>query len=512
MGQMGDTARRLSAALLVFALLITGLPGTNWTAFTDPDLAPGDYALVKVAHGTAGAVAAKATAAGATNVAALDTIDIVTARVSADAIRALQNDARVALLASDAVVSAAGRRERYEKGSGKPSPGIEVVDALEAWSTATGRGVTVAVMDTGIAEHPDLDGSVVAHLDFVNDGATLLDPSGHGTFVAGLIAAHGRTFKGVAPDAKLISLRVLDQDGNGMMHSVLAAFDWLLKNRTTKQIKVLNLSFGAPQRASYHRELLAGVVESAWFAGIAVVAAAGNDGPDPRTVAMPGADPFVITVGSFGDQGTLATTDDRESIFSSRGPTRDGIAKPDVLAPGEHIVSLRVPGTALDQEEARAGRDRGIADDLALGAYARLTGTSASTAMAAGAAAVILEKHQKYSPAQVKGALVAGGSRIAGTRTPGLDVDDSLTARPARVNAGQLPSLVLLRLLVQSGNVLPDIAWDGISWEGISWESISWESVSWEAVSWEAVSWEGVTWDGVTWDGVTWDSVMWELR
>jgi serine protease AprX len=347
-------------------------------------------------------------------------------------------------------------------------------------------------MDTGIAEHPDLDGSVVARVDFVNDGATALDPSGHGTFVAGLIAAHGPTFKGVAPDAKLVSLRVLGQKGYGTMHSVLAAFDWLLRNRTTMRIKVLNLSFGAPQKSSYHRSLLAGVVESAWFAGVTVVAAAGNDGPAHGTVAMPGADPFVITVGSFADQGTVATNDDRESLFSSRGPTKDGFAKPDVLAPGEHIVSLRIPGAALDHERSAAS-----------GSYARLTGTSASTAMVAGAAADILEAHNSYSATQVKGALIASGRRIVGTRTPGLDVDDALTVRPARVNVGLVPSLVLLRLLAASGQVLgTDITWEGISWEGISWEAVSWEGVAWESVSWE----------GVTWDGVTWDSVTWELQ
>jgi serine protease AprX len=498
MGQMGDTGRRVLAGLFVFALVFTGLPGTSWTALTDPDLAPGDYALIQVAPGTAGAIAAKATAAGATDVATLDTIDIVTARVSADAIRALQSDSRVAMLASDAVVTAAGKRERFERSNGRPSPGVAVVDADQAWREATGRGITVVLMDTGIAEHPDLEGSVIARVDFVNDGATLLDPSGHGTFMAGLIAAHGKTFKGVAPDAKLISLRVLDQDGIGTMHSVLAAFNWVLHNRTTSRIKVLNLSFGAPQQSSYHRTLLAGVVESAWLAGVAVVAAAGNDGPMPGTVAMPGADPFVITVGSFADQGTLATNDDRESLFSSRGPTRDGFAKPDVLAPGEHIISLRVPGTALDREEI--GRHETAAAELPGGAYARLSGTSASTAMTAGAAAVLLEAHHKYTPTQIKGALVAGGRRIAGTRTPGLDVDDSLAARPARVNVGLVPSLVLLRLLAESGNALPDIAWDGISWEGISWESISWEGVAWESVSWEGVTWDGVTWDGVTWD------------
>jgi serine protease AprX len=477
-GKMGGSAGRLSAAFFALALLVAGLPGTNWTAApTDPDLTAGDYALVQVAHGTASEVAVKAAAAGATDVAALDNLDLVTARLSADALRALQSDSRVAYLAADAVVSASGRDEHFERGNARPSPGVGVVDAEQAWSRATGRGITVAVMDTGIAEHPDLDGSA------------LLDPSGHGTFVAGLIAAHGRTFKGVAPDAKLVSLRVLDQEGNGTMHAVLAAFDWLLKNRTAMHIKVLNLSFGAPQRSSYHRELLAGVVESVWFAGITVVAAAGNDGPAAGTVAMPGADPFVITVGSFADQGTVALNDDRESVFSSRGPTRDGFAKPDVLAPGEHIVSLRVPGTALDREAAKAAP---------AGPYARLTGTSASTAMATGAAADVLEEHRGYSATQVKGALIAGGRRIAGTRTPGLDVDDALTARPARVNAGLLPSLVLLRLLAANGNVLgADIAWEGISWEGISWEAVSWEGVAWEAVSWE---------------GVTWDSVSWELR
>ena len=493
-GQTGDFARRLVAAFFAFALLFTALPGTNWTAITDADLVAGDYALVQVAHGTAGAVAARATAAGATDVTALDTIDMVTGRVSADSLQALQRDSRVLVLAADAVVTASGRDGHYERLVGRPSPGVDVVDADKAWDDATGRGVTVALMDTGIAAHPDLEGSVVARLDFVNDGATLQDPSGHGTFVAGLIAAHGATFKGVAPDAKLISLRVLDQKGNGTMHGVLAAFDWLLHNRTTTHIKVLNLSFGAPQRSSYHRELLAGVVESAWFAGVTVVAAAGNDGPNKGTVAMPGADPFVITVGSFADQGTLATNDDRESVFSSRGPTRDGFAKPDILAPGEHIVSLRVPGTALDREDGKG---------LPVGPYARLTGTSASTAMAAGAVADILEAHRTYSATQVKGALIASGSHIVGTRIPGLDVDDALMVRPARVNEGLLPSRVLLRLLAQNGSVFdPGIAWDGISWEGISWEAVSWEGVAWEAVSWE----------GVTWDGVTWDSVTWELR
>src|SRR5207247_786085 len=193
------------------------------------------------------------------------------------------------------------RDDDKDKTKRKVSAGIAAIGAPDAWRKATGKGVTVALMDTGVAWHPDLEGSVVARVDFVNDGATSLDPGGHGTFLAGLIAAHGRTFSGVAPDAKLISLRVLDAQGRGTMHSVLAAFDWVLHKRAAYHVKVLNLSFGAPQTTTYHRTLLAGVVESAWFAGVTVVTAAGNDGPKPGTVAMPGADAFVVTAGSCDD-------------------------------------------------------------------------------------------------------------------------------------------------------------------------------------------------------------------
>src|SRR5437867_7155410 len=125
-GQMGDSARRLLAAFFALSLLVAILPGTNWTAVpADPDLSPGDYALVQVAHGTAGAVAAKATAAGATDVAALDKLDIVTARLSSDALRSLESDSRVSYMASDAVITAAGKGEHFEKWSGRSSPGVQ---------------------------------------------------------------------------------------------------------------------------------------------------------------------------------------------------------------------------------------------------------------------------------------------------------------------------------------------------------------------------------------------------
>jgi serine protease AprX len=483
--RLGEVQGRIAAIAATLLLVANLLPGTNWTlAPIDPAIAFGGYALISVGRGAARAVADEARALGAADVTELDSIGVVTARVTPSALDGLRRDGRVAFIASDAIVTAVSDERHFERPDGRPSAGNEAIEARQAWSTATGRGIVVAVMDTGIADHPDLEGSVIARVDFLNDGATSLDPGGHGTFVAGLIAAHGRTFSGVAPDAKLISLRVLDPLGRGTMHSVLAAFDWVLHNRATYHVNVLNLSFGAPQTTTYHRTLLAGVVESAWFAGVTVVTAAGNNGPKMGTVAMPGADPFVVTAGSFDDHGTLNPSDDRESIFSSRGPTLDRFAKPDLLAPGEHVMSLRVPGASLDRSD-----DGG-------GGYARLSGTSASSGFTSGAAALVLQAHPSYSPTEVKGALVAGGRRIAGTRTPGLNAAGALTARPARENVGLLPSQVLVTMLKSSGA----LGGAGTTWEGISWESVSWETVSWDAVSWEGIAWESVSWDAVSWD------------
>src|SRR5438132_1512199 len=482
--RLGEVRGRIATMVAALLLIATLLPGTNWTlAPLDPAFASGGYALISVGRGAAEAVADEARALGADDVASLDAIAVVSARVTSSALDGLRRDARVAFIASDAVVTAASDEKHFEKPKGKPSAGNEAIGARQAWGTATGRGVVVALMDTGIADHPDLAGSVVARVDFVNDGATSLDPGGHGTFLAGLVAAHGRTFSGVAPDAKLISLRVLDAQGRGTMHSVLAAFDWVLHNRAAYRVKVLNLSFGAPQTTTYHRTLLAGVVESAWFAGVTVVTAAGNDGPKPGTVAMPGADPFVVTAGSFDDQGTTNPNDDRESEFSSRGPTLDGFAKPDVLAPGERVLSLRAAGSALDrivhgQSEATPSL------------YTRMSGTSVSSALASGIAALVVAKHPTYSTTQVKGALVAGAHRVAGSPTPGADAPGSLVARPARVNADLVPSRLLLEMLARNGVSIASVSWEGISWESVSWETVSWEGVAWEGVNWETVAWE----------------------
>ena len=504
--------------MLVFALLI----GTSWTGRAsvarvdvDPALHAGDVALIQVAAGTAWTVAAELTSAGATDVTAFDSVNVVSARLSDQALATVATDRAVLRATTDGHVTAVGGpngngKDLDEFGSNnkKDSLGIEAIEAPSAWGRSTGAGVVVALMDTGIGAHPDLPaGKVIARANFAGTAGVGLDPAGHGTHLAGIIAAHGSTFRGVAPDARLVDIRVLDQNGDGSLQNVVAGFDWLLKHRSTLSIRVLNLSLGTTQRSSYHEDLLAALAEAAWFSGIAVVAAAGNDGPVPGTVATPGADPFVITAGSFDDQGTPSQQDDRESAFSSRGQTVDGFAKPDVLAPGRRVVSLRANGARLELTKpdrvvtSTAANLNGIGNNKDnLNLYIRMSGTSVSSAMVSGTAALILSAHADYTPTKTKGALVASGRSITGSVSRAVTATTALTATPRQVNRLLLPSRLLMTTLENSGVAGAGTTWEGVTWEGVTWESVTWESVSWESVTWESISWEGVMWETVSWE------------
>ena len=512
-GQVGmlHAAGRFVAPILIFTLLA----GTAWTGRAsvarvdvDPALHSGDVALIQVAAGTAWTVAHDLATAGATDVAVFDAIDIVSARVSDAALTTIGTDRLVLRATTDATVVAAGggpdsALDQFGDTSRALSAGNAAIHAPTAWSRSTGAGVVVALVDSGIGLNPDLSaGKVVTRVNFVSDDATSLDPAGHGTHLAGIIAANGATFRGVAPDARLVDLRVLDRNGNGRLRDVVAAFDWLLKHRKAFGIGVLNLSIGMKQTSSYHADLLAALAEAAWFSGVAVVAAAGNDGPTAGRVATPGADPFVITVGSFDDQGTVATQDDRESVFSSRGPTADGFAKPDILAPGRRVMSLRAldgaPGSATVQAAANV-RGRPVTSSVSFDPtfYVRMTGTSVSSAMVAGVAALVLSHHPDYSPTKIKGAVVGSGRGITGSPREAVDAAKALSATERAVNKSLLPSRLLMQTLVKSGVTGSGATWEGITWEGVSWEAVTWETVTWEAVTWESVSWEGVMWETI---------------
>ncbi len=256
----------VATPIMVFALLL----GTAWTgrasvarADLDPSLGSGDIALIEVAPGTAWTVAAEATSAGATDVAAFDRVDVVSARLSEAALNTVAHDPAVRRVSTDARVVAVGGGQNGKdldtvgSGSTKDSIGVAAISAPDAWSRATGAGIVVALMDSGIGAHPDLpSGKVIARVDLVNDGLPGLDPAGHGTHLAGVIAGSGTTFRGVAPDARLVDIRVLDQSGSGTLRTLVAGFDWLLRHRAALGIRVLNLSFGTTQTSSYHASLL----------------------------------------------------------------------------------------------------------------------------------------------------------------------------------------------------------------------------------------------------------------
>ncbi|HWI54704.1 MAG TPA: S8 family peptidase, partial [Desulfobacteria bacterium] len=276
----------------------------------------------------------------------------------------------------------------------------------QVWNNgATGEGIGIAILDTGIYPHPDLTSPVnriVAFKDFVGKKTTPYDDNGHGTHCAGDAASNGLKsvgkYSGPAPQANLIGVKVLNKMGSGMMSGIIAGIQWCIDNKDTYNIRVLSMSLGAKATASYVDDPLCKAVEKAWDAGIAVCVAAGNEGPETGTISSPGIDPKVITVGAADDRNTVTSPDDRIAPFSSRGPTVDGLSKPDLVASGVNIVSLRSPKSYIDKsnKNSRVGEW-----------YNSLSGTSMATPVCAGIAALILSKYPQFSPDNLKSLLVS---------------------------------------------------------------------------------------------------------
>ena len=292
-------------------------------------------------------------------------------------------------------------------------PFLKAIRADAAWARATGRGVGVAVIDTGIAgDVPDLQtpggGSRVIASAVTNPCARdANDQYGHGTHVAGLIAGNGLNYgnvlrgkyMGVAPRANLVSVKVSDDDGNTTVLDVIWGIQFAVDNKAAYGIRVVNLSLSSVTAESYLSDPLDAAAESAWFSGLVVVAAAGNEGATNDGVTFaPANDPWVITAGALDDKGTGSRLDDALAPWSSRGLTQDGVRKPEVLAPGAGLVSTLAPNSDF----ARACS--GCVTD---GRYFRASGTSMSAAVVSGASALLLEEHPAWTPAQVKGALTS---------------------------------------------------------------------------------------------------------
>lgn len=251
----------------------------------------------------------------------------------------------------------------------------------------TGSGVGVAILDSGCYLHMDFSDRITAFYDVLDGREKPYDNQGHGTHIAGIIGGSGKAaggrYRGMAPDCNLIVVKALDRMGNGEAKDVVNGIRWIINNRERYRIRVLNLSVGTlPQTGKIEKADLVRAADAAWDAGITVVVAAGNNGPEPMSITTPGISRKVITVGCSEDESLFMGKKIKTGL-SGRGPTPYCISKPDILAPGRNVVSCK-----------NTGRD-----------YISKTGTSMSTAVVSGAIALLFEKEPQLSPKDVKLAL-----------------------------------------------------------------------------------------------------------
>jgi serine protease AprX len=502
---------------MIAAVVITGFAAS-------PARAASAESIVQFKPGVTAATArATVTAAGARVTRDLHIINAVGADVGDDAARRLAQDPDVVRVSPAAPVRSTATT--LVNTSGLSTSYNASVFAEKLWNSngLTGKGVGVAVIDTGVAgDLPDFRTSVsdatsrvVASVVTNPDATTAGDTYGHGTHVAGILAGNGNNrpagdalrgkYVGVAPDADLVSIKASDDDGAASVIDVIYGIQFAVDHADEYNIRVINLSLESAVAQSYKTDPLDAAVESAWLHGIVVVAAAGNRGPVADAVRYaPGNDPYVITVGGADDRGTKGTADDDSTSWGSIGTTQDGFAKPEVIAPGAHIVSTLAPGSAFTQLCPACVRD---------GSYFQAGGTSMSAPVVSGVVALLLQKYPAWTPNQVKGALMKTSRPLTGGRTNLREIvaDKALTAT-ATANAGLVP------------NTLVDASTGAIDYTRATWSRASWTSAAdmlratWSRATWSCdcgttsdatVDPTRATWSRATWSRATW-STSWD--
>ncbi|HEX8355263.1 MAG TPA: S8 family serine peptidase, partial [Pyrinomonadaceae bacterium] len=411
---------------------------------------------------------------------AFEALDVLTAAVPRSALASLAAREDVAYVSPDREVAGAMALTRESTGAALAQAGLQNTPGV------TGKGVGIAIVDSGIStSHPDFrkngKSRVAASVDFTGGGTAVgkkgillgdsilfgdgillgdgEDREGHGTGVAGVAAGsgaasagYGASFAGIAPEASLIDLKVLDDRGVGTTSSVLGAINWAIVNQKRFNIRVMNLSLGAPVRESYHTDPLCKAVERAVLSGIVVVAAAGNEGRTDEVVGhkpngdpiyrpvyggihSPGNSPYAITVGASDTNGTVARSDDRMAQFSSKGPTAfDHLMKPELVAPGRGVVaamSQESPNTAAQRPD-RVAQPAG--SGALQNAYYTYYGTSFSAPVVSGTVALMLEANRSLTPALVKATLMRTANALPDSLFASKTAD-ALTQGVGQVNA-----------------------------------------------------------------------------
>ena len=496
-------------------------------------------------------------------------INAVVAAMPASAIAELEASPPVAQVTSNAPVQLLGSSYSWPGSRYNPVTdvnsmyNIEQMDGAHAFWNAgdTGQGVGVALIDSGVTPVNGLTtpGKVVngPDLSFESQVPSLqyLDTFGHGTDMAGIIAGRDNAvtsvsssdttnFLGMAPDAQIVSVKVADALGETDVSQVLAAIDWVVQHQHDNgmNIRVLNLSYGTDSSQSYVLDPLAYAAEQAWLSGIVVVVAAGNEGNWSNGLDDPAIDPYVIAVGAANTNNTTSVRYHSPAGFTSEG---DGTRNPDLSAPGVHTVSLRDPGSFIDDQ---FGHTATVSSRFFLG-----SGTSQAAAVVSGAAALLLSQRPALTPDQVKALLdththsMYGRTSLKGSGELNLaavlnaPTPSAVQTWPTSNGTGSLEaSRGSYHVVDPNGNALTgeqDIfgnpvdtsalaaaeanasawnggifngsSWSGSSWSGSSWSGASWSGASWSGSSWSGASWSGASWSGASWSGSSWSGASW---
>src|SRR5579864_4309854 len=382
----------------------------------------------------------------------------------------------------------------------------------QLWAYATGAVVdytnaalpklpTIAIVDSGIEPgRSDFGNRVLGQVNF-----TSLSPNspgdgyGHGTFVAGIAAGSAPGYAGVAPKANLLSLDVMNDQGEATVADVIKACDWILANKSTYNIRVANFSLHSANRASVLFDPLDQAVEKLWLNGVTVVAASGNYAQNGQASGVnfaPGNDPFVITVGASDIGTSLSAADDTNAPWSAWGYTPDGFMKPDMAAPGRYIVGPSPANGTLALERPGSVMAPG---------YMQLSGTSFSAPMVSGAAAMILAKNPSWTPDQVEGALMLTATPETGAPAGSLGVGE-LNVPKARMLRGNTalpnPNAWLDQFITSASDgskVFDSAAWESAASANVAWNSVAWSDAAWSDAAWASAAWTDAAWSDAAW-------------
>ena len=466
------------------------------------------------------------------------------ASVPADRLDALRAVPGVREVTADAAVHLASTDVTDQSGqTGSLYSLTGTIGATALWSKGfTGKGVDVAVIDSGVAPVEGLatPGKVVQGPDLsleaqqcdstgtscTSSPAYGVDGYGHGTAMAGIIAGRdsaapstltsdsGRTdFLGVAPDARIVSVKVADAGGESDVSQVIAGIDWVVKNRRANglNVRVLNLSFGTDGVQEYLTDPLAYAAEAAWRAGIVVVVSAGNRGSADGKLTNPAYDPYVLAVGAVDDGGTVGAGNDVIPSWSSRG---DGVRNPDLVAPGAGVVSLRDPGSLLDAAHPAA---------VVGTRFFRGSGTSQAAAVVSGSAALLLSQRPGLTNDQVKALLTGSARHIPSADAQGqgsglVNVSGAMTTNtPLALLAAQtwapatgLGSLEAARgtthVQVNGAPLTGEVDVTGAAWNPLLWTTKAAAGADWSGGSWSGNRFTGGSWNGRAWFGHGWNA------